>query len=208
MNRRLLTVLCLVTLIGCHRATENNPPVSQPPPSAPVATETPRQSAPSPTQAELHAAIKRNYEDVVTIDDSRPMPFMIGDFNGDSSEDIAVVVKPRKLSDLNSEYVNWILEDPHHLQQASMNVRKNDLLLAVIHGHKGEGWRHEFARQTYLLKNVVGTDLETMSIKQLQSSGESRLLPSLRGDVIREKLKGSSGIIYWTGGKYAWHPTG
>jgi hypothetical protein len=207
MNRRLLLGLCLATLIGCHRATENKPPVSQLP-SAPVVAETPRQAGPSPTQADLHAVIKKNFEDVVTVDESRATPFMIGDFNGDSSEDIAVVVKPRKLSDLNSEYVNWILEDPHHLQQASVAVDKNDLLLAVIHGHKGEGWRHEFARQTYLLKNVVGTDLETMSIKRLRSSGESRLLPSLRGDVIREKLKGSGGIIYWTGGKYAWHPVG
>lgn len=207
MNRRLLLVFCLATLIACHRAIENKPPVGQMP-SDPIATEMPRQSGPSPTEAELHAVVKRNYEDVVTIDDSRPTPFIIGDFNGDSSEDIAVVVKPRKLSDLNSEYVNWILEDPHHLQQASINVRKNDLLLAVIHGHKGEGWRHEFARQTYLLKNAVGTDLATMSITQLRSSGESRLLPSLRGDVIREKLQGSGGIIYWTGGKYAWHPIG
>lgn len=207
MNRRLLTVFCLVMLTACHRATENKTQVSQQP-SSPIATETPRQSGSPPTQSELHAVIKKNYEDVVTIDDSRPTPFIIGDFNGDSSEDIAVVVKPRKLSDLNSEYVNWILEDPHHLQQASINVRKNDLLLAVIHGHKGEGWRHEFARQTYLLKNAVGTDLETMSIKQLRSSGESRQLPSLRGDVIRERLNGSGGIIYWTGGKYAWHPIG
>ncbi|HEV8428052.1 MAG TPA: hypothetical protein VGQ41_09155 [Pyrinomonadaceae bacterium] len=207
MNRRLLIVLCLVTLMACHHATENNPPVSQLP-ANPVATETPRQSVLPPTEADLRTVVKRNYEDVVTVDDSRPTPFIIGDFNGDSSEDIAVVVKPQKLSELNSEYVNWILEDPHQLQRASMNVRKNDLLLAVIHGHKGEGWRHELARQTYLLKNAVGTDLETMSIQQLRSSGESRRLPPLRGDVIREKLNGSGGIIYWIGGKYAWHPIG
>ena len=204
MNRRLLLVFCLAMASACQRATENKAPVSQAP-SSPIATETPSQSGPSATEADLRAAVKRNYEDVVTVDDSRRTPFMIGDFNGDRSEDIAVVVKPRKLSDLNSEYVNWTLEDPHHLMQASMNVSKNDLLLAVIHGHKGKGWRHEFARQTYLLKNAVGTDLETMSIKQLQSSGKSRLLPPLRGDVIRETLNGRGGIIYWTGAKYAWH---
>ena len=207
MNRKLLIVFCLATLIACHRSGETKPPVSQVP-SNPIANETPRQSGPSPTQSELQAVIKKNYEDVVTVDDSRPTPFMIGDFNGDGSEDIAVVVKPQKLSDLNSEYVNWILEDPHHLQQASINVHNNDLLLAVIHGHKSEGWRHEFARETYLLTNAVGTDLETVSVRQLRRSGESEMLPRLGGDVIREKLKGSGGIIYWTGGKYAWHPIG
>ena len=212
MKTRLLLVLCLAMLTACQRTTTDTPKVTQAasnPASNAVASEAPHQSArPTPTEDELRAVIKKNYEDVVTIDDSRPTPFMTGDFNGDHSEDIAVVVKPRKLADLNSEYVNWILEDPHHVQQASTNVRKDDVLLAVIHGHQGEGWRHEFARQTYLLKNVVGTDLETMSIKQLRSPGESRLLPSLRGDVIHEKLKGSGGIIYWTGGKYAWHPVG
>ena len=152
--------------------------------------------------------IKKNYEDVVTIDNSRPTPFLTGDFNGDNSEDIAIVVKPRKLSDLNSEYVNWTLEDPHNVRQIAKNVRSNELLLAVIHGHEREGWRHELARQTYLLKNAVGTDLETLPVKQLRSSGESKLLPPLRGDVIREKLNGSGGIIYWIGGKYAWHPLG
>ena len=211
MKTRLLLVFCLAMLTACHRTTADQPKMSQAasnPASNAVATETPHPSRPAPTEDELRAVIKKNYEDVVTIDDSRPTPFMTGDFNGDHSEDIAVVVKPRKLADLNSEYVNWILEDPQHLQQAAMNVRKDDVLLAVIHGHNREGWRHEFARQTYLLKNAVGTDLETMSIKQLRSSGERRLLPSLRGDVIREKLKGSGGIIYWTGGKYAWHPVG
>jgi hypothetical protein len=204
MNKTLLIVLCLA-MTACNRAKENKPAVSQLP-SNPIAPETLYQSAPPPTEAELRAVIKKNYQDVVTVDDSRATPFMIGDFNGDDSEDIAVVVKPRKLSDLNSEYVNWILEDPHNVQQIAKNVRSNEVLLAVIHGHQREGWRHEFARQTYLLKNAVGTELETIPIKQLRSSGESRVLPRLRGDVIREKFKDSAGIIYWTGGKYAWHP--
>ena len=208
MKTRLSILLCVTIVTACHRSVENKPQFSQTPPSSPIATETPRQSEAPPTEAELRAVIKKNYEDVVTIDESRAAPFMVGDFNGDNSEDIAVVVKPRKLSDLNSEYVNWTLEDPHHILQAPRNVSKDDVLLAVIHGHKREGWRDEFARETYLLKNAVGTDLETMTVKQLRNSGESKLLPALRGDVIHEKLKGSGGVIYWTGGKYAWHPIG
>jgi hypothetical protein len=206
MYRRLSVLLSLLLVTACQQQN-TTPTVRQSPPQAAV-TETLRQTAPPPTKAELRAVIKKNYEDVVTIDDSRPTPFMIGDFNGDNSEDIAVVVKPRKVSDLNSEYVNWILEDPHNVQQIAKNVRPNEVLLAVIHGREREGWRHELARQTYLLKNAVGTDLEKLSIRQLRSSGESKLLPQLRGDVIREKLNGSGGIIYWLGGKYAWHPLG
>ncbi len=204
MCKRLLILLSLSLVTACHHSQNDHSATVVQAPAQPAVTETPRQQ--TATEAEARAVLKRNYEDVVVVDDSRPAPFMVGDFNGDNSEDIAIIVKPRKLSDLNSEYVNWILEDPNHLQQASMRVSNNDLLLAVIHGHEGGGWRHEFARQTYLLKNAVGTDLETMSIKQLQASGTSKLVPGLRGDVIHEKLNGSSGIIYWTGGKYAWHP--
>jgi hypothetical protein len=79
-------------------------------------------------------------------------------------------------------------------------------LLAVIHGHEGAGWRNALATQTYLLKNAVGVEYETQSVSQLNTTGEGQSLPSLRGDVIRQKLEGIPGIIYWTGAKYAWHP--
>jgi hypothetical protein len=144
----------------------------------------------------------------VTFDKTSSTPFVVGDFNGDDSEDIAIVVKPRKdkLSELNSEYVNWTLEDPQRIQQIERGVKTKDTLLAVIHGRERDGWRNDRARQTYLLKNAVGTEFATESIHELRTNGEARALPQLRGDVIREKLNGSAGIIYWNGGKYAWHP--
>ena len=71
----------------------------------------------------MRDAIKRNYEDAVSIDSSRTI--LVGDFNGDNSEDVAVVVRPGqgKIAELNSEYVNWILEDPHQAPAAQQKVR-------------------------------------------------------------------------------------
>src|SRR5262249_42368742 len=153
--------------------------------SEPVHTPGPR-----PSEGELRGAIVRNYENVVTIDNSLPTPFLIGDFNGDKSEDIAIVVKPAgaKLSELNSEYVNWILEDPR--QTSRPKIKRDDLLLAVIHGVDREGWRNQMARQTYLLTNAVGNEFATQQGREL-----NKMLPRLRGDVIREKLDGTAGII-------------
>ena len=205
MDKRLLILFCLV-LTGCHEARENSQSTAGQTPAQPTSTETPRQSAPPPTDAELRAVLKRIYAEVVTVDDTRTTPFLIGDFNGDRSEDIAIVVKPRKLSEVNGEYVNWILEDLRKPQQISRDVRANDILLAVIHGREREGWRHDLAIQTYLLKNAVGTDVTTQPANQLKTSGESKALSQLRGDVIREKLNGSGGVIYWNGAKYAWLP--
>lgn len=198
MNKILLLALCLTVLTGCNRTIQPTPIATK--------TETPRPSTQTPSDAELRAVIKRNYADAVVVDDTQPKPFITGDFNGDASEDIAIFVKPRKLSDVNSDVANWTLEDPHRIQQLAHNVKTSDVLLAVIHGQEPEGWRNESARQTFLLKNVAGTDFAAESVKQLNETGKSASLPQLRGDVMREKLNGSGGIIYWTGAKYAWHP--
>src|SRR5262249_52312113 len=206
MLRKDLLLLCLVCAIitACHSANVE---------PARVASVSPEPDKPKPTDAELREVITRNYKDAVIIDSNQSVPFLTGDFNGDDSEDIAIVVKPgkSKLPELNSEYSNWILEDPHqrppqekNRRPAPISVQGNDVLLAVIHGHERDGWRDPLATQTYLLKNAVSKEFETQSAQQMNAASKS--LPLLRGDVIRESFDGSAGIIYWTGAKYAWHP--
>ena len=189
MNKFLLLLALCVVTGACHSAKVE--------PRTAAAPEPVHKAGPQPTETELREAIRRNYEDAVTIDNSR---FLTGDFNGDNSEDIAVVVRPGKgkLSELNSEYVNWIPEDLHRPKVVS--ISSGDVLLAVIHGHEREGWRNTMARQTYLLKNAVGEELVTQAGRELNK--ENKALPRFRGDVIREK----AGVIFWTGAKYAWHP--
>jgi hypothetical protein len=161
----------------------------------------------------------RTYKDAVIVDTSRQQSFVTGDFNGDNSEDIAIVVKPRndKLQDLNSEYANWILEDPvsvgvrveqmsaHKLPEKSalVRVRDQEVLLAVIHGYQEAGWRDPKATQTYLLKNAVSEGMQTEA--RTPGNTLSRNRPSSRGDLIRETHSDKPGFIYWTGANYAWH---
>ena len=208
-NLLLLSLACMLTT-ACHGSRVVPATVSATLPVAP--SEPVYKLGPQPTEAELREVIQRNYEDAVTIASNRTASFLIGDFNGDHSEDVAIVVEPvrGKLSALNSEYANWILEDPHQSPIVAQknrpirpSVRSNDLLLAVIHGHEREGWRNALARQTYLLKDAVGEEFEKQSAAQLTGSS----LPRLRGDVIREKLEGTPGIIFWTGARYVWHPS-
>ena len=215
MNKRCLMLLSLGCMLAsaCQRSNVEPSAVIARVPTPPSASNKPlHKPEPQPTEAELRDAINRNYEGAVTIDNNQSVPFLIGDFNGDSSEDIAIIVKPAKgkLSELNGEYVNWILEDPRQVHNPEQKKRPvtvggDDLLLAVIHGHEREGWRSKLARQTYLLKNAVGINSQTETANQLRGN---KLLPPLRGDVIREKLDGADGVIYWTGAKYSWHPAG
>src|SRR5690349_5324947 len=95
--------------------------------------------------------------------------FVVGDFNGDGSQDIAIAVEPVKeaLDELNSDVAAWRIRDPLVSDLPPMMIVKRDeppprptiaandaLLLAVIHGYGPQGWRDPQARQTILLKNA------------------------------------------------------
>jgi hypothetical protein len=175
---------------------------------------------PPPRPSEVREAVQRVYQRSVTVYAKRNGHFITGDFNGDRSQDIAVIVKPGegKLADLNSDVANWTIQDAQNVAihvtrtlsrptpPAPMKVKPNDLLLAVIHGYGSSGWRDPQARQTYLLRNAVGMDLEVPRSTVINAATDKRKLPRLRGDVVMEIMAGQTGILYWTGAKYAWYP--
>jgi hypothetical protein len=191
--------------------------------SAPASpTPAPSVNAP-PSPSEVRAALQRIYKDAVVFDE-RAAHFVVGDFNGDGSEDIAVAARPSaaKLSDLNDELANWIVTDPRLVRPpdprsfdphqgvqklaptpSRAHVASGDTLLVVIHGFKGEGWRNPEALQTYLLKNAAGSPMDAQTRADAQAALHTKTL-RLLGDVIHENLRGESGFIYWTGASYGW----
>lgn len=176
----------------------------------------------APKLTEVQEAVTRVCQDSVTIDASRKEPFIVGDFNGDGSQDLAVIVKPAKgaLPKLNSEYANWIVEDPQRVALPDPNkavqqlprapgpvqVQQDDVLLLILHGYQQAGWRHQYARQTFLLRNAVGENIRAQSKNEMSKTpGSKKPQPQIPGDVITEKLAGQDGFLYWTNAKYAWH---
>ena len=142
---------------------------------------------------------------------------MVGDFNGDLTQDIAVVVKPTsaRLPEINDQLANWILLDvkvsPHSRSYAGIvsrprvRVNDGDVLLAVIHGFGFDGWRNDQATQTYVLKNAAGTGMKTGARLQVVRPDTQDKLPRIRGDVIAQSMEGQSGFVYYNGAKYAWY---
>ena len=200
-------------------------PVSVAPASTPLAkrlSPTPfGNSAPAspPNPDEVRNAVSRVFGKVASAEFSRKPAFVVGDFNGDGLEDLAVWIKPNdgQTGEINNELANWILEDPKDVAPRKTNLpappkairaEKDEVLLAVIHGAGREGWRNSEAKQTYLLKNEGATTMTSQSLRNLQGGNDKQELPPLRGDAINETLNGKPGIIYWTGAKYAWHGTG
>ena len=192
---------------GCSKrntALVESAPAYQPPPT------TPQISLPkvvAPKLPEVQEAVKRVFKDGAVIhEDGRPS-FFTGDFNGDKSQDIAVVLKvaPGKLSQMNEEYPGWLLRDPFGKEGAEPNVEERDVLLAIIHGFGDNDWRDAQATQTYLLKNAVGNDIAVQTSEEFIKSRTSRRVPRVQGDLIAENLRGTSGYLYYTTGNYLWY---
>src|SRR2546430_15561018 len=104
---------------------------------------------PAPTPNEIKEALDRVFQGAGIADDKENPRYIVGDFNGDSSEDLAIWVKPlpERLAELNDEFANWTLVDPHKtrvpdgrmrvvrlpaLSPKAEKVQTSELLLAVI----------------------------------------------------------------------------
>jgi hypothetical protein len=225
----LTTIIC-AAISACSRSKQQEEPrlqkEQQPQMVASLATPAPgppELRPPEPTEAQ--EAIRRVYGETVFVESSRPKYFIAGDFNGDNSIDLGVLVRPSRgqVAKLNSELANWIRCDPQkvkppvpqrhgHLLLQTVEptvIEEHDLLLAVIHGYGPQGWRNPQARQSYLLKNAVGDGVKltpyneaTKIVRKYKDS------PRLRGDVVSETIDNKQGLLYYTGAKYAWHRLG
>lgn len=205
----VLIVSCCFTL-ACSTGTK---PAAEAQPAPIAKTEdTPTEVAklPPPELSQVQEAVKRVFKESVVIDSSQKPAFVAGDFNGDLSQDIAVVLKPapEKISELNEEYPAFILRDPFGSPEARsprLRIAVTDVLLAVIHGYGANGWRDPQATQTYLLKNAAGSGLETHVGKEFITANSGKRLPAVHGDLIGEILDGKSGYLYYSGASYSWY---
>ena len=214
-----LLVSALVILCGCSKSDE---PVAEapvlpqnvgaPPPRLTAQANQPQQTSrlPSPQMSEVEQAVKRVFKEAVIIDTSHKPTFIVGDFNGDLSQDIAVVLKPAsdRLSELNEEAPTWILRDlagPTQPGSPRLRVGAKDKLLAIIHGYDAQGWRDHQATQTYLLKNAAGSGMATLSTKDFLATHQDSKLPKLRGDLVGEERGGKSAYLYYAGATYSWY---
>ena len=173
---------------------------------------------------EVEQAIQRVFKDAVTIETGRTPYFAVGDFNGDLSQDLAVAVRPQrsKLLEINDDLAPWILVEPvqtakpvpkgaYSALHAEMVKRKRvvidegDHLLAVIHGFQSKGWRDSQATQTYVLKDAVGSKMETQALTQIVWAGNKDKLPHIWGDVIAQAINERYGFLYYNGAKYSWY---
>lgn len=213
-------LMCVLFLSGC--STADKPVAEAPPqPATPAAADSAIAGAtnqplpvannlPLPELKTVAEAVKRVFKDAAFVDTTRQPAFLAGDFNGDRSQDIVVVIKPAadKIAEMNEEFPRWILRDPFGSAESKsprLRVGANDELLAVIHGYGSNGWRDPEATQTYLLKNAAGSRMATHPVKEFAAANQGKKLPQLRGDLVGEVIQGKAGFLYFAGATYSWY---
>lgn len=192
-------------LAGCSSARVEEAPAPQPTQAA--AQPKPPDTSP-PTLNEVQQAVRRVFKDSALLDANHKPNYIVGDFNGDLSQDLAVVLKvaPGKIAEMNEEFPMWMLRDP--FAQAGTprpKVEDKDVLLAIIHGYGPNGWRDSEATQTYLLKNAIGSDMKVHPGKEFVAANQGKKLPRIHGDLIGEALRGTPGYLYYAETTYAWY---
>ncbi|HKF22835.1 MAG TPA: hypothetical protein VKE93_14790 [Candidatus Angelobacter sp.] len=217
-------MIALLALVSCKQSTregrmEKPIPVSTPAPQK--GPESPSPQLAPPTEAEVASALHRVFGDDLLLEQAQGTVFITGDFNGDDAQDLAMIVHPApgKLADINGELANWIIQDadvyfiapPTNQHVVSVpvipaaKVKEGEVLLAIIHGYGGQGWRDPQARQGYLVKNAaatllrLGPSIGEKAIRQMH-------LPQ-RTEIIYEQRNKKKGFLFWTGQAYAWHPS-
>jgi hypothetical protein len=204
----LFITICLATACSSTKPAV----VEQPPnPTKPPQESTPMKMAvaAAPKLPEVEEAVKRVFKDAAMVHPDYKSTVLTGDFNGDLSQDLAVVLKPvpEKLAQMNEPFPSWLLRDPRVPRNPAepLQVEKDEALLAVIHGYGTNDWRDPQATQTFLLKNAVGADMRVQNGKEFINNFSGRKLPRPQGDLIGENFKGSEGYIYYNAATYSWY---
>jgi len=223
----LLSVLglCFSLFSGCKNRSDAKPPLRAEKPipvTTPRPTPTPEPEAklPPATSAEVADAVRRIFgDDLVLVQGSAPT-FIVGDFNGDSSEDVAVIAQPAagKLNDINSDLANWTIQDADNYfvppagkrvvtikRPGPSKISDGEEFLAIIHGFGAKGWRNPIARQAYVVKHAAAV-FTGIAPSVSQKSIRAMRLP-IETDIIMEIRNNKKGFLFWTGGNYAWHPS-
>jgi hypothetical protein len=165
---------------------------------------------PPPRPEQITEALDRVFAGVVQVDRSEAPEYIVGDFNGDGSEDLAIWAKanPERIKDLNNELANWTIVDPektfvpppgHRVVKLPPKperdlIKDSEPLLIVIHGYEAQGWRDPNAKQAFVLHNVPGHSLTTAHVEKLPGTLHAAEVVFPQRD----------GFLYWLGGSYAW----
>jgi len=213
MTTNIRTLAIIISCFAIISCSKSKPVAVEAPPGYQAVASDAQVNLPTLGSAklpEVQDAVKRVFKDSAVIDSNANPNFFVGDFNGDATQDLAVVIKPAagKLAEMNEQYPAWLLRDPmvdSDAKRPTLNIADHETLLAIIHGFGNNNWRDPQATQTFLLKNVVGSNMSVVTGKDFATNNSGRKSPRTEGDLIGETLHGTEGYLYFVASSYAWY---
>ena len=204
-----LTSFLIVSFVAASCSQSKKRLVEAPPAYQPTSA-SPQIKMPNlvaPKLAEVEDAVRRVFKGAAVIDSSAKPSFFTGDFNGDGSQDLAVVLRaaPGRIAEMNEQYPSWLLRDPFSNERTPLNVDEQEVLLAIVHGYGDNDWRDSQATQTFLLKNAVGSNISVENAQEFLKAHSGRKLPRPQGDLITQTLRGANGYLYYASANYSWY---
>jgi hypothetical protein len=177
------------------------------PPAVPSAS--PAAPDTRPTRAHVGPVIERLFAGALVPQERGG--FAVGDFDGDTASDLAVVVRPAdaaaraSLAEPSPSFRLQDAEAPGPPPAAPRAIADEERLLAIVLGVAGASWGDAtVTRSGYLVRNAAGAQLRAVPLEKLPAAVRMRITRAHVGDVIAEQRAGRRGIVFWNGASYLW----
>ena len=135
-------------------------------------------------------------------------PLLIGDFDGDGVEDVAIIAR-NKNALIGSDAYGYKVTDPYneHFGYGTVSVTMDfnsqdpvhNLDLLIIHGVGKEGWRADKPKAKYVIINIPF---------ELASVARATLKKKVIDAIRVEESDTMSSLVFWDGKKYRYSPGG
>jgi hypothetical protein len=187
---------------------------AQEPSSAPKASAEVVASAPALSTETLQTLVNQQFDPQYKVDASFSTPYLLGDFDGDGVQDIAIVVKTDRLpATVQMAGLSYYIIDPYHAYFGAGDIRiarmftasdmKSERELALLHGSGADTWHAAQPKAKYLVINLPFDTLSTITI--MPPKRNKKHLGPMTG-IRAEEDRIMASMLVWNGKKYRWVP--
>lgn len=162
-----------------------------------------------PTRESIVSVVTQSIGSSAQVLSSDATYYLLGDFNGDGNQDLAVLVQTEsKREELQAHHVKYIDVDPFSKRNGSeldplVDMGHHCVGILVLHGASNV-WHDRFINPPYIFYECFSPfRLVKRQDRVQRGAGSEGKTPVLRGDAMQLELEtGGQTLVYWDGVTY------